>query len=176
MTEQELQDILQSDMRLWETAGTKDNTGESVTKVMDLPYDIGLTEVTLQGLTDAGKRRDAVSSFGNYVRSLVDEKVGEAAELEREAKALQKAAMAEPVAGEWVPIDVEGASLLKPFLTPDTVKERLQQVVSELLELKDREIALTLELNGLSAYMEAYDGTEVGHKPEDSETSKDDTS
>ena len=77
MTEQELQQILNSDMKLWELAETIEASDNAVTKVLDLPYGIGITEVTLEGLSDGSKRREACGSFGEYIRGLVNTAIGD---------------------------------------------------------------------------------------------------
>lgn len=82
-----LRGILQSDMKLWDAAITTEEDGSALTKVLDLPYGIGHTEVRLEGITDGAKRRDAVQSFGNYIRGVVEDAIGEESVTARAAQA-----------------------------------------------------------------------------------------
>lgn len=79
MNEQELNEVLQSDIRLWEVADTVQHPDGAVTKTLDLPYGIGVTEVRLEGMTDGIKRKAAFESYGNYIRGLVHEQTDDGA-------------------------------------------------------------------------------------------------
>ena len=76
MNEQQLHAILQSDMKLWETAETTMDNEGTITKVIDLPYGIGEYSVTIEGVTNAEKRRAAVTGFGGSVRDVVGRVIG----------------------------------------------------------------------------------------------------
>lgn len=91
MNEQELNSILQSDMALWENASTEPSESGSITKVIDLPYGIGRTEVTLGGMDNAIGKRAALSAFGDYIRELIRDRTDDEAV---EARAKQAAARA----------------------------------------------------------------------------------
>ena len=92
LTVEEIQSIMQSDMKLWETADTEQPTPTSITKSLNLPYGIGETSVTLEGLTDAGSKKGAVAGYGDYIRNLIRDRTDDEAV---EARAKQAAARAE---------------------------------------------------------------------------------
>lgn len=82
---------MNSDMQLWDAAESKDLGGGQVEKTITLPWGIGATSVVLEGMTDAGKRRAAVGAYGEYIRGVIDDKIGEQ---NVTARAKQKAASA----------------------------------------------------------------------------------
>lgn len=87
-------DVMQHDVRLWDMAEHKDNPDGTITKTLrNMPWGIGDLEVTLEGLDNAIKRREAVGSFANYVRDVIDERINDEAV---EARATQAAALASP--------------------------------------------------------------------------------
>jgi hypothetical protein len=90
MNEQELREILQSDMKLWDRAETTEE-GNTVTKVLDLPYGIGRTEVRLEGLDNGAARRSACEGFGSYIRDIVNERIGDESVTARAKQAAAKA-------------------------------------------------------------------------------------
>jgi len=108
MTEQELQAILQSDMKLWDAAETTE-AGNTIVKTLNLPYGIGRKEVTLEGLDNASARRSALESFGNYIRGVIEDKIGEESVT---ARAIQKAARASD--GSSHSPDVIGVDISRP--------------------------------------------------------------
>ena len=151
MNESELNDALNSDMRLWDAAAKTDDGQDSISLLLDLPYGIGETSVTLQGLDNAEKRRDAIGVYGNYIRNLIENKVGDDAIT---SKAAYQRALAEPVQEDVVV--ASQAVVANPILAgPAAVEERLKEVVGLILELVDQNKELTRELLGLQAYMEA---------------------
>ena len=79
MNTQEALDIMQSDMKLWETATEKDLGGGKVEKTLSLPWGIGEVKVVLEGMTDADKRRSAVAGYGGYIRDLIKERIDDEA-------------------------------------------------------------------------------------------------
>ena len=89
----EILNIMNSDFKLWERAETQDLGGGKVLKTITLPWGIGVTEVTLEGMTDAEKRRQAVGAYGEYIRSVIDERINDEAIT---ARAKQAAARAQP--------------------------------------------------------------------------------
>lgn len=169
MNESELNEILQSDMRLWESAAHMKETKDSVTMVMDLPHGIGVTEVTLEGLTDATKRRDAVSAFGNHIRNIVENKIGDDAIT---SQAEYKRALAEPVE-EPVVVIPDAPAMVAVISGPEAVAEQLELVKKQLLTLEDTRIKLTMELMGLQAYMEATNAPTDKGTPERTPASED---
>ncbi len=48
-----------------------------VEKTITLPWGIGEHTVTLEGMNDAGTRRGAVSTYGEYIRGLIDERIND---------------------------------------------------------------------------------------------------
>jgi hypothetical protein len=94
---QETLDVLSSDMKLWEAAEKEDLGGGRLKLALDLPWGIGLTEVTLEGMNDAGAKRNALGSYGQYIRDL---HANATSEDEISARARQRAALAEPIGGE----------------------------------------------------------------------------
>jgi hypothetical protein len=96
-------DIMQSDNKLWELAEKQDNSEGGITLTLrGIPWGIGDVEVNMEGLEDAGKRRQAVGAFAGYIREVIDEKIDDEAV---EARAAQAAALASPDPSELL-VDV----------------------------------------------------------------------
>ena len=93
MNVREALDIIQSDMKLWDAAESKDLGNGRVEKTLHLPWGLGEVVVILEGMTDAGKRRQAVEGYGKYIRGLVDEQTDDEAIT---ARAQAAAARSEP--------------------------------------------------------------------------------
>jgi len=91
LSKREAIDLMNSDMKLWDAATTVDNGKGTLVKSLDLPFGIGETNVTIEGLTDAGKKRNAVSQFGEYIRGLIKERIDDEAVTARAKAAAQKA-------------------------------------------------------------------------------------
>ena len=91
MDVQQALDIMQSDMKLWDTAETEDLGEGRVTKTLDLPWGIGKLSVTLEGMTDATKRRDAVAQYGAFVRAEIEERIDDEAITSRAKAAAARA-------------------------------------------------------------------------------------
>lgn len=91
MDKQEALNSMNSDHRLWEKAETKDLGGGRIEKVLTLPWGIGETRVTLEGMTDAGKRRAAVSGYGEYIRGVIEEAISDDAVTARAEQAAARA-------------------------------------------------------------------------------------
>jgi hypothetical protein len=80
MNEQEALALMQSDMSLWEKATTVElGDGRQEKTIEGWPWGIGTITVTLEGLTDGVKRREAVGQFGEYIRAVVDERINDEA-------------------------------------------------------------------------------------------------
>lgn len=94
LTEIEALSIMSSDMKLWEIAETKEPEPGVLVKRLALPWGIGETEIRLEGITDAIKRRGAVQQYADYIRNLIKDKTDDEAV---EARAKQAAARLEPL-------------------------------------------------------------------------------
>ena len=73
-----------------DAATTEDNGKGTLIKSLDLPFGIGETNVTIEGLTDAGKKRNAVSQFGEYIRGLIKERIDDEAVTARAKAAAER--------------------------------------------------------------------------------------
>ena len=93
MNVQEALDIMQSDMKLWEAAETEETKEGVVIKTISLPWGLGEVVVELEGMNDGNKRREAVESYGAYIRGLIDEQTNDEAIT---ARAKAAAARAKP--------------------------------------------------------------------------------
>ena len=176
MNEQELQSILNSDMKLWDRAETIEE-GTTLIKVLDLPYGIGRTEIRLEGIDDAIKRRGALESFGEYIRGIVENKIGEESIT---ARAQSKAALAGPAASDnyggrapTVETEPGGAptfskSAMAPLDAFDFSAEALASRRDELSKLGDdytgRLEALRLQIQAVDAVIELYKDGSSTHK------------
>lgn len=70
LTKEQLNNILHSDMKLWETAATEQK-GNTITKSLLLPHGIGEMRVEFTGVDNGLKRRSAVEQWGLMVRDQV---------------------------------------------------------------------------------------------------------
>lgn len=86
-------DVMQSDMKLWDTAKKKGLKGGKVEVTLDLPWGIGVHTVTLEGMDNAEGKRKAVGVYGNYIRDLIKEQTDDEAVT---ARAKAAAARSEP--------------------------------------------------------------------------------
>lgn len=91
MTTQEVLSIMQSDLALWDNASTEDLGEGTVRKVLELPWGIGNYEVTLEGLTNGVKRREALGQYGAHIRAVVADQINDDAIESRAKGAAQKA-------------------------------------------------------------------------------------
>ena len=91
MNEQELNQILQSDIKLWELAEETSTVPGVYEKTLDLPYGIGPTMVRLENIDDAIKKRGAVAAFGEHIRSLIKDRTDDEAVTARAQQAAAKA-------------------------------------------------------------------------------------
>jgi hypothetical protein len=179
MNEKELREILQSDMKLWDSAETTED-GNAVTKVLDLPYGIGRTEVRLEGLDNGAARRSACEGFGSYIRELVNERIGDEAVTARAKQAAAKAGTDtggvpdergdDPARQGWeddggatpVPNQKAMASHDVVAFTPEGMARRADAVRELVGTYEEHLDALRLELRGITAYLETLDAP--GHK------------
>jgi len=88
-------DCMNSDFRLWERAESKDLGGGVVEKTITLPWGIGEVVVNLEGMNDAGKRRAAVGSYGEYIRGVIDEQTNDEAVTSRAKAAVARSELAD---------------------------------------------------------------------------------
>jgi hypothetical protein len=101
MNKQEWIDLMQSDGKLWDMAEKEmDGTNMKLT-LRGLPWGIGDAEVTLEGMDNAIAKRNAVGSYAEYIRGLIDEQINDEAITIRAAQA---AAFASEDASE-LPVD-----------------------------------------------------------------------
>ena len=92
MNKEDALDLMQSDMKLWDTA-KKQVKGNKVEVTLDLPLGIGEHTVTLEGMDNAQGKRNAVGAYGEYIRGLIDEQINDEAVT---ARAKAAAARSEP--------------------------------------------------------------------------------
>ena len=120
-------DIMNSDFKLWEAATDEDVGPGVVNKTINLPWGIGDVTVTMEGMNDAGKRRAAVGSYGEYIRGLIRERT---ADESVEARAKQAAAKAELANSE----DSDGFDRLQPVHAGPEGEEEVQEAPAETAE------------------------------------------
>lgn len=94
LTENETLNIMHSDFAVWSTAEKKDVGPGAVELTLVLPWNIGRRSVTLEGLTNAEAKRNAIGTYGDLVRGWIDERISDEAV---ESRAVQAAAKAEQV-------------------------------------------------------------------------------
>lgn len=119
LSKREIIDLMQSDMKLWDRAETNDMGGGKITKSLNLPFGIGECVVTLEGLKDAGKKREAVGSYGAYIRGLVREQIDDEAVSARAASAAARSKYAS--SGDSVLVDPSGSPV--PTSQEEVVEE-----------------------------------------------------
>jgi hypothetical protein len=105
MNVQETLNIMNSDFKLWERAkGTPGKDG-AIIKQLDLPWGIGLTTVTMEGMNDAGKKREAVAQYGDYIRSLIRDRTDDEAVTSRAKQAAARSQLADSTDSDSVSAD-----------------------------------------------------------------------
>lgn len=174
MDKNEALDIMNSDFKLWERAATEDHGGGKLTKTLTLPWGIGEVSVTLEGMTDAGKRRNAVSGYGEYIRGLIDEATNDEAVTARAKAAAARIESADskdsngigggprvhiepPVqekpdeeAEQAYKVDVEDSGRFR-----ETLVAKRSEIQNELNQLERRNRQLRTELLGVNAALDA---------------------
>ncbi len=83
--------IMHHDVKMWELAEKEEVRGGLQLTMRDMPWGIGDAVVTLEGITNAIERQNAVGSYGAYIRGLIDEEINDEAV---EARAKQASAFA----------------------------------------------------------------------------------
>ena len=76
LTDVEVYAMMQSDMKLWESA-TTEHKGSTITKAVILPFGIGEFRVNFEGVDNGIKRRAAAEQWGAMVRERVKDRVGD---------------------------------------------------------------------------------------------------
>lgn len=172
--------LMQSDMKMWDSAATKDLGDGKIMKTIVLPYGIGETTVTLEGITDAGKRRNAVAGYGEYIRGLIDEQINDEVITSRAQQAAQEASErasslhdTDGVGGVQrapVPREETVPSHGEIFIpTRETIGGRLDELERQLRDHQTAVRVRSAEIAGLRAYKGALDAQEIQTKtPTDS--------
>lgn len=172
---------MQSDMKMWDSAKTEDLGNGKIRKTIVLPYGIGETTVTLEGITDAGKRRNAVAGYGEYIRGLIDEQINDEVITSRAQQAAQAAGerASELHAGDGIDRQV-AAEVPRTEAVPahgeifiptrETIGGRLDELRRQLRDLKTKVGVCEAEIAGLTAYKGALDAQQIQTKtPSDSD-------
>ena len=176
MNEREIMGIMQSDMQLWEQAVTTDEGEGVITKTLDLPWGIGPFNVTLEGMTNAEKRRAAVASFGETIRAAINDKIGDEAITARanQAVATVRAAGGVDYNDQVVqpyndPVVQPSAQVVLP--TANDILDRINEIKDYIAYTKK---ALTLEERELRALVAFRDALGLESLPDaEPETSED---
>lgn len=98
LTPEEVYAIMQSDIKLWETATTEAN-GNDITKKLTLPFGIGELAVEFQGVDNGIKRRAAAEQWGAIIRERVKDRIDDEAITARARLAAAKAESEEQAEG-----------------------------------------------------------------------------
>jgi len=161
----ELNEILQSDMKLWDIAEkTTNDKGQLIVKT-ELPHGIGEFVITFEGVTNGLKRRAAAEQWAANIRGAIDEAVGDEAVT---ARAEQAAARAGGDAGELSPAtgnDRDGSTPIPDSASVQAHEEhadpvgedipsRYARLSGEHAALIARQRVIERELKALTAYME----------------------
>lgn len=90
MTEIELGNILQSDMKLWDMAVKNFNDKGQLVVFTELPHGIGRYEIIFEGVDNAIQRRAAAEQWGASIRGAVADVISEDAVTSRAEQALAR--------------------------------------------------------------------------------------
>jgi hypothetical protein len=167
MNETETYDIMQSDMKLWEAAAkAPTQNGNAMLLTLELPWGIGKTEITLEGLASAEGKRNAVGVYGQLIRDLIADRTADEAVTARSK--LAAAASSEAAdsrdgghgaaegGGEEIPRAEAGRAHGEIFIpTGETVDLRIDELQGAIREDEDRLASHRRELRGLIAFKEA---------------------
>lgn len=74
LTEQEVYEVQQSDMKLWDMS-TTEIKGTTIIKALVLPFGIGEVRVQFEGVDNGIKRRSAAEQWGNMVRQTIKDRI-----------------------------------------------------------------------------------------------------
>lgn len=178
MKPSELRPIINSDFQLWEAASTIEDEGV-LTKEIDLPYGIGSFVLNFQGVDDATGRRNAAAMWGQAIRDIVDETIGDEAVT---ARAAQRAALTGEDDGayggpsESYPDDAKGEEILNEEAVqasgiPTTFSANPSNRLDELRGARDAHTKaarqLDREIAALTAYMEVMNDPTTDETPQD---------
>lgn len=171
MNSQELNEILQSDFKLWELADTAEEDGV-VSKTLSLPHGIGEYTLRFEGINSADKRRAAATLWGESIRSAVADAISEESVT---ARAAQRAAYRvedddresdSSESSDREPAEVSGAEAV-PSSSEDIDSigadpaNRLDALRGAIGHHEKRLRELRLEVKALEAYMEVINAQKV---------------
>lgn len=173
MTKTELIDMMQSDMKLWDNAQTKEGPGGVIEKVIDLSA-FGLDKewtVRMEGITNAEQRREAVAIFGSHVRAAIKEKIDDEAVTARAAaQAAYSRGSADRLA-DSVGTDRTGSKeIFGPSAVPTSYEaadfhteltDRAEFLRGRIAEYDRQSRAWRKELMAVEAALRAYDASEI---------------
>jgi hypothetical protein len=181
MNETELRSILHSDFKLWARADTEED-GSTLTKTIELPYNIGTFTLSFKGINNAEGRRNAAGIWGVSIREAVENAIGEESVT---ARAAQRAAQVSEDDGTHgglgqpdpnVPKG-EATSLTEavPALSPlAEISTDPSSRLDELRRARDGHRkaakALDLEISALTAYMEVMNANTQTDETEEAES------
>lgn len=176
MTQSEWLSIMHHDVRLWDMAEKEEVKGGMKLTMRDMPWGIGDAEVTLEGVSDANERRNAVGTYGAYIRGLIDNEIDDEAV---EARATQAAAFASEdadkhalglerntgaggVEGTQQAVQaVAGAEAVPTFMQSVSVSTdpaaRLSELRAGVGDARDYITATSREIEALEAYVAVMD-------------------
>ena len=188
ITPRELNQMVQSDNKLWENAETIDTGNGTLTKTLFLPHGIGQFSLTFEGVHDAAGRRNASGVWGESVRYAVEEAIGDEAVSSRAAQAAALAGTdtsrilssdgSNTLRSEPVPSQEAIPTLGEAPTSGATPSDRLHELVAYRATLEDliteahkRLKGLDREVKALEAYKEIMNDSA---KYESSATQEDD--
>jgi hypothetical protein len=107
-------DMMQSDFKLWEKSETVERGDGVVEKTITLPWGIGPVSVVLEGMNNAGKRREAVGAYGDYIRGLINDRINDESVTARAQQAAARAEQDDSGGSD----DLDGVGVQGPQATP----------------------------------------------------------
>ena len=178
MTPAKLNEILQSDFKLWEASSTTED-GDTLVKSVLLPHGIGQFELSFTGVTNGASRKAAMEVWGATIRDAVDNAVGDEAVT---ARAAQAAALAgaptdtiyagrgASTRGPEKVSDKETVPAHESLVIPsgDTISDLIDGVRTRIADNKKALDRDSRELRALLAFKEALDYEDITEVPTDS--------
>lgn len=176
MNENEFRSIMFSDQKLWDFAETTDETPNSLTKSINVPWGIGTIDVTLEGTNNASGRRAAFEGFGNYIRDLIKERTSDESVTARAKQSdVRDAELSLEQPNPLQIPDTFASTNIAEASSPTAIANRADLVENKITRLVQTLEELRLELKGLNAFLEVYDAS--AHKktpqPDKATASKD---
>ncbi len=176
LNEKDFLNMMQSDSKLWETAESE-TKGDKLVKTIYIPWGIGETTVTLEGLDNVNGRRAAFSTYGEYIRGLVDNQISEesiTARAEQAAARASDSADRQPDTTGPSPQDTEAIFDTETVPSFEINGTLPANPADKLAELKRRCTAAAayitethIEINALEAYMEIINASGNKKPPSD---------